>query len=70
MGRSQKLIEEIKPRFLIFHTRVEMFTKFGLVSPGVKASSLAILSSQPLPLMPNKVAEIDSHFLQMQEYGT
>ena len=40
---SQKLIEEIKPRFPVFHTRAmraEMFTKFGLVSPGVKPAVL------------------------------
>ena len=40
---SQKVIEEFKPNMPKFHTRamrVEMFTKFGLVSPGVKPAAL------------------------------
>lgn len=43
MDRSQSVIEEIKPRFPVFHTkamRLEMFTKFGQVSPGVKPAAL------------------------------
>ena len=43
MDRSQVVIEEIKPSFPIYHTRAmrkEMFSKFGLVAPGVKPAVL------------------------------
>ena len=72
MDRSQRVIEEIKPKFPVFHTRAmrsEMFTKFGLVSPGVKPAALRFFyrSLTGDTSSPNdaKEAEIDSRVLEM-----
>ena len=49
MDRSEAVIEEFKPSFPIYHTRAmrkEVFSKFGLVAPGVKP---AVLIASLLP---------------------
>ena len=70
MDRSQKVIEEIKPRFSVFHTRVmrtEMFMKFNLVSSNVKPAVLHhfyhSLTGDMSSANDSSEAEIDCHQL-------
>ena len=72
MDRSQAIIEEIKPSFPIYHTRAmrtEMFSKFGLVAPGVKPAVLRYfyrsLTGDSSSAKDSSEAEIDSCVLEV-----
>ena len=72
MDRSQAIIEEIKPSFPVYHTRAmrtEMFSKFGLVAPGVKPAVLRYfyrsLTGDSSSAKDSSEAEIDSRVLEV-----